>query len=248
MVLVAAGAVLVSAGPGPLLDLARWVLDRAAVLMIAAAVGTALWLAVPRESRGLPLVLAGAGVLVWLLQHGAGGSAITGGALIGLGAVLATMRDAGTALRRSAFPGSFKDDVDPVHTYWRVGGGPAIRATADDELPRVLRLRAIGTPLVRVDLTAADPVQYDWLEIALTCWLAEVELSVPPTWAVVAGRVAATRRVRFVGSLDSTTLFTDVGKQHGTLSAVAAQRDEKRPFAVVVHVAGAVGTVRLAGR
>ncbi|HEV7649980.1 MAG TPA: hypothetical protein VGP26_17670 [Actinophytocola sp.] len=234
--LIVVGMVLCAAGPGPLLNAGRWLVVHTGVALLAVAAGTALWAAVPRESRALPLALAAAGVVIWSLQQGVAGSSIVGGVLIGLGAF--------TTVRGSR--GVFRDDVDPVHTYRRMGGGRSIKAGRGAELPRLLRLRAIGAPYVRVDLTAATPVRNDWLEIALTCWFSEIEVVLPDGWAAVAGRVGASRRVRFCGQLDSAIVFDDVGEQRESLLRVAAVRSPERPFAVVFHVAGAVSTVRLA--
>ncbi len=246
--LVAAGAVLAAAGPAPLLEIARWVFARAGVVLLGLAAALALWAAVPRDRRKLPLMLAGMGAMVLLVQREVDLFVIVGGALIAMGVLVPGFR----------VGAGFRDDVDPVHTYWRVVYPRGITAKPTVRLPRQIRVRSFGLPApVRMNLLDYKPGDSWFLEIILTCWFARVTIDLPPQWAVVAGRVAATRKVSFVGQLDSSVLITDLEDvdQATELRALAEERSARHTghekamaIGVVVHMAGAFSKVTLTGR
>jgi hypothetical protein len=246
--LVAAGSVLAVAGPAPMVEIARWVGARAGTVLLGLGVAVALWSAVPRDRRRQPLLFVAAGVVVLSIQHGVDLSVVVGGMLIAVGALVPGFR-----------PGEgFRDDVDPIHTYRRVGYPRGIAAKPNIQLPRQIRVRAVGLPVpVRVNLRDAEPGESWFLEIVLTCWFAQVVIDLQPRWAVVAGRVAATRKVAFVGQLDSSDLVTDLedAKQAAALHALAERKSKRyeghetaTAIGVVIHVAGAFSKVILAGR
>jgi hypothetical protein len=241
--LVAVGSVIVVAGPRPVLDTGQWLLDHSGVVLLALAAAVALWKAVPRESRKWPLLLAVVGVVILLVQHGVDPVAIAGGVLVILGALVSGLR----------FADSFRDDTDPVHIYRRVFYGRNITARSLQPVPQILRLLAVGTT-VKIDLTAARRGEFDFLELAVTCWCARVEIVLPSHWAVAAGRLAATTAVRFIGVLDTATLITDVYDEEQTteLTAIATERAGQaqdtgllRRVGVVIHVAGGFSKIVL---
>src|SRR5204863_4797769 len=167
----------------------------AGVVLLGLAAALALWTAVPRDRRKLPLLVASAVAVVLVAQHGVDMSVIVGGMLIVVGVLVPGFR-AGDG---------FRDDVDPVHTYRRVFYPRGITANMTSPLPRQLRVRAMGLPVpVLVNLRDAKPGESWFLEIVLTCWFAQISIDLPPHWAVVAGRVAAARKVSFLGRLDSS--------------------------------------------
>lgn len=241
--LVAVGSVIVVAGPQPVVGMGQWLLHHSGTLLLALAAAVALWKAVPREARKWPLLLAAVGVVVLLVQHGVDPMAVAGGVLVGFGALMSGLR-----------PGdSFRDDIDPVHIYRRIFYGRNIKARPLQPVPQLLRLLAVGTT-VKIDLTAARRGEFDFLELAVTCWFARVEIVLPPHWAVAAGRLAATTGVRFTGVLDTATLITDVYDEGQTaeLTSIATERAGHaedtglvRRVGVVIHAAGGFSKIVL---
>jgi hypothetical protein len=242
--LVAAGAVLIVAGPGPLVAVVRWLLAHAGEVLLGLAVVIALVAALPRGSRKLPLSLAAAGLIVFLAQRGVSGTVLLGLVLLGLGLGFVAVR----------YGDQFRDDVDPVHTYWRICSSRSIVARPSVEMPQQVKLLAIGSFRTRLDLRDADTDSASTpVEIVLTCWLSRIEIAVPTAWAVLAGRVGATKHIRFDGALDSEELITDTAdaEQLETLEQSAKDRAGQyggRGVGVVIHVAGAMGAVSLARR
>jgi hypothetical protein len=240
--LAAAGAVLMAEGPGPLAELGRWLLAHTGEVLIGVAVVIALVAALPRGSRTLPLSVGGLGLIIWLAQRGVSGPVLLGAILLGLGIAFVTVR----------FSDQIRDDVDPVHTYWRICSSRNLVARPSVDMPRQVRLRAIGSFRTQLDLRDAYTDDLH-VEIVLTCWLSRIEIFLPPAWAVLAGRIGATKHVRFHGELDSTELITDLrdADQRQTLDESAANRAEHhrgQQVGVVIHVAGAMGAVWLARR
>lgn len=250
LLLVAIGSALFVGGPDPVVELARWLADRAGVLLLGLAAAIALVTALPRGAATGPLGLAGAGVVVLLVQHGQMTSAdwwaMGGGALIGLGALLSLGR------RRGGSP----QDVDPVHTYRIMLLSRLIAVEATDRMPKQIRLITIGAR-AELNLAAAQPGRTDVLELVLTCCAGRVEVALPERWAAVAGRVSATRRVDFIGRLDAPAPLTDLDdeRQRMVLTEAAAERakdypvpDGARSVVVLIHVVGLWGQVVLLGR
>jgi hypothetical protein len=243
--LAAAGAVIAVAGPRTLLDMARWSVQHGGVLLLWLAGMVALWTAVPAGKRKWPALLAGAGLLVLLLQRGVDPSIIAGGGLVALGALISAVR----------LPAAFRDDViDPVHTYRRVGFyARNIVAEPVHEVPSQIRLLSMAT-CTELNLKDAQPSTSDVLELVLTCWFSRVRITLPPQWAVVAGRVTATKFVTFKGTLDSSDLIIDLDDPIDAekLTGIAQKRStmvmnsaDNQPVGVVIHVAGAVSRVTL---
>jgi hypothetical protein len=264
VLLVALGSIMMVAGTEPVLDAAHWLIARAGVLLLGLAAALAMWRAVPRDARKAPVALAGAGLTVLLVQRGVDPPVFLGGIVIGLGALLALLRPKGV----------FRDDVDPVHTYRRVIYARRIAAQPASRMPKQIKLLAVLT-VVRVDLSEAQPGTDPFLELVLTGWFAMIRIEVPQHWVAVAGRVAATKGVTFHGELDSPVVFTDlenadqqkrlnrVLRRAGTtepgrdMNPADAQADVERveqrgedvmATKVVIHMAGAISSVRLLGR
>lgn len=242
--LAAAGTVLAVAGPRMLLDMARWSVRHGGILLLGLAAAVTLWIAVPAGKRKWPMLLAGAGVVVLLLQHGVSPSIIAGGGVVALGALVSAVRPSSV----------FRDDlVDPVHTYRRVGYARKIVARHGHRVPDQIRLLSVATR-TELNLEEAQSGTDEFLELVLTCWLSHIEITLPSHWAVVAGRVAATRHITFVGDLDSAEVFTDIKlpEQLKILKSVVAARSRgiangarDDVVGVVIHVAGGFGRVTL---
>lgn len=246
VLLAALGSIVVVAGTGPVLDGVRWLVARAGLLVLGAAAAWAVYRAVPADQRKGPFVLAAAGAAVLLMQRGATPSTVMGGIVVGLGALLAALRPGGV----------FRDDVDPVHTYRRIGYARRIAARQSSSMPKQIRLLAVLT-VVQIDLSEARPGPDPFVELVLTGWFTIIRITLPAPWAAVAGRVAATRGVAFRGDLDSPHPFTDLedDTQQQRLGAVkrAAITDtpagqDETIVRVVIHMAGAASRVVLVGR
>lgn len=250
LLLVAIGSALLVGGPDPLVDLVRWLADRAGVLLLGLAAAIVLVTAIPRGAATGPLGLAGAGVVVLAAQHGqitsADWWAVGGGVLIGLGAFLSLGR------RHS----DSSQDVDPVQTYRVLLLSRSIPVRSSDQVPKQIRLIAIGAR-AQLDLAAAQPGRTDVLELVLTCYAGRVEVALPERWAVVAGRVSATRSVDFIGRLDAITPLTDLNDELQCTVLTEAATDQAKSYpvpegarsmVVVIHVVGLWGQVILLGR
>lgn len=245
-VLVALGAVLATSGPGAPVRIGLWFLANAELMLLVAA-GLSLLLAIaPRGALTGPGVLVLAALTVssvrqrWWEQASSVWTMV-GVLIVLLGGVI------GLASRPEVV------DVDPIHRrrIIMVPWTRTIRLEADQKVPEVLSVIAVASRVV-VDLRKAPEPKREIIEVAVSCWAANVQLLLPDSWAVVAGRLNAARRVRFSGSLDSPDPAPYPYRSKTAHRLVTLAGDRKRrigkdevsgPVAVVIHVLGFLGYV-----
>jgi hypothetical protein len=248
LALTTTGAVLVVDGPPGIVRLAATVGANAHIVILALA-GLAFVLNVaPRGTAAGPLTLVAMGAFVFVASRSSWSPQaweLLGGVMILLGGWLAMTTPVGGG------------SIDPVRGVTAAFFPREMSLKRDDKLPAQLFIRAVGAK-VQVDLSDAGPPRQADLQLFVTCVAGRVELTLPKSWPVVAGRVHTTWRIRFHGKLDSQepSLHPHEEGEPARLRRLAETRrrtlgvsDESvRSVAVVLHVVGAGGAVVLVGR
>jgi len=238
---ISTGTTLAVAGPDALVRAGATLIAHAGVILICAAVLLVAGSAVRSGRRLLPVVLAVAGLLLVLaedavLWHRYGWPAL--GSLLVAGGVrimVATpapshpsRRDADT-LRR-VFAGPFRDG--------------AFRAADAAQTPRHISVVACFGKAT-VDLRDAAVPRTALVEVFITGCRASVDIIVPDSWPIAAGRVTLTRRVQMRGHLDLAVPVEDPNADFGKLTELVTRKAtaQGEGAAVLVHVVGFASSV-----
>jgi hypothetical protein len=240
---VAVGAVFAVDGPAKVEALARDLIRHAGLGLIAVAVIVLVYNLAPRSALAGPILLAIVGVLVLAWQNHwwtvRSGWSAAGTAIALLGGYL--------AMRRTPS----KATTDPAQRLTAVLLNRRILCRPDEPAPERLNTIAILSR-IDVDLSSTQRPAYGPIEMFVTCWGAAVYLKLPRHWALVAGRLAAAKSIRFSGALDWPEPFPNPDQPDAAerLEAIAAERAmvTGRPHesaAVVVHVLGIAGHVSI---
>jgi hypothetical protein len=249
LLLVSIGSTLAVAGPGGLGRVGLLFASHLYLVFFAAA-GLSLFLTVlPRGTRAAPAGLFVAGLIAYVADHHGWWHASQPWALAGLMIVLA-----GGGLSMTASGRKRSEDFDPVQRAWAIGFPRTVAFPGTEWTPGLISAYAIGTKLT-IDLRKPAEARGKYVELAIACWVARVEIVLPDHWPVVAGRLAQTKGIRFSGSLDSNETFTDPRDQlqFNRLNNVVEEwrrlhQADPDPAVVVVHVLGLGGEVSLVGR
>jgi hypothetical protein len=229
-VLVGAGAALAAGGPMVFVILAALAWRYLHVLLFVLAGALVLVAVVPRRALAVPATLALLGLGVMLVRdHGVGPVARFGGgvSLAVLGIMVAMRPTREVSLHRRRWAVLFRRCMEPK------------------QAPARIRLVAVGGGRLTVDLAKAAN-QSDQIQLFLSTWYGRIKLEFPPSWVVVAGRVAATRDVAFEGSLDWNRGFADPDAEREKLERLRARIAAStggRDCVAVVHVLGVGGRV-----
>jgi hypothetical protein len=249
LTLVGVGSAIAAGGPVGLAYVARAVWEHLDLLLVALA-GSALLAAVaPRGTRAAPVALALVGVGIHLWRNSGSSTAqvwlLLGGTAILMGGWLGT---AESTARDGGQP------VDPVRRSVAVLFPRAIQISG--QAPDQLFVLAVGVR-VRVDLSLAQPPRFASTQVLVTCCAARIEVIVPNSWPVVAGRLAAAYGVRFTGRLDSnrSTPHPQEPAEAKILGKLAKERWKRvagpgapRSAVVVIHAMGFGGEIVLVDR
>ncbi|GID29520.1 hypothetical protein Abr02nite_45030 [Paractinoplanes brasiliensis] len=214
--------------------------------MIALAVAVLLYNMVPRGALLGPVILAAAGLAIVTTTRGWWSSRqlwmFVGFALAVLGAMVATRRAVGT------------HDLSPIQRLFGFLLSRHVIYDLDAEAPERLDVAAVLCKVV-IDLRSAVAPRTGPLEIVASSVGGRIELALPQHWPVVAGRLAASRRVRLDGFVDHADAFDDPRspEQSQLLQDLEGEWQERAASddpatSVVVHVAGVGGSVRVRGR
>jgi hypothetical protein len=240
------GTMLAVDGPGSVAGLFRWVFAYAGVIVVGVAVVALVRNVAPRGSLVGPVALGVVGLTVVMLRQrwwpGIGGWSAAGVGMALVGGLIVMQR--GSPPVR---PGPVRRVVGAVFNREIVYG-------AGHDAPERLSVVAIGCR-IKVNLVSAGLPRHGLVEINIVCLVGHVEIAVPLSWPVVAGRVNNTHGVRLSGSLDSTETFDDPreGDQAEELGELAARRKKatrtrKAGVPVVVHIVGYGGGVTVVDR
>ncbi len=234
LVAVAVG-VSVAVG-GPQVFSAAWkaVWTHIDVGVLALAVFLTLRRVAPKGSLKLPAVVAVAGLILLGIKHDfwdlARAFAVSGVglAIVGAHAVL-------TAVAQH------RETADPVQRLTAVLRNSELRVGTGDPMPGYLAITGVGADVL-IDLSgAAWPDGKEYLEIASSCWAGRIDITVPDSWGVVAGRVHRTWHTNFDGQLDLPEAFS---YPFDDFTTVEEELGRKRFDGLVfVHVIGAWGRV-----
>ena len=241
---VAAGALLAAGGPAYVATGIRTLLGHSGFILIACAIALLIYNLSPTGAVGGPVVLAVAGGLVLATQRNWWSARSTwevaGLVMVCTGGALVVRRDHGVT------------SSGPVRRTTSLLARRTLRFGPKVYTPERLILTSVAARL-DVDLHAAQPPQFGPLQIFVSCWGGTVHLDFPDGWAVVAGRLLASRSIRFKGALDSTETFSspEDPTTEEILMEVAEARKKSagttgQAVAAVVHVLGLGGSVTVA--
>ncbi|MEU8817875.1 hypothetical protein [Actinoplanes sp. NPDC048796] len=241
-----AGLVLALVGPGSFSTAGRAVLDHAGYAVLGCAAVVLLYNLAPKGTLTGPLLLGAVGVVLIALT-GDWRISQDGWSVAGLAIALAATS---VVLRRPAGSG-------PPAPTRRTSGlllNRHLIYDLDAEAPERLDVTALLCRVV-IDLRSAGTPRTGPLEVVVSSAAGHVDLAFPSHWPVVAGRTAASRKIRLDGFLDTAEDFDDPRshEQAQRLSEIEAEwqaraRTADRGIAVVVHVAGIGGSVRVRDR
>lgn len=225
----------------------------AGVLLVVGAIGCLLANIAPRGTLLGPLLLLAVGLAVvalqrdWLSSRG-GWPAV--GFLISVGGAFMTTRSTPPT-----------QPPEPVRRVFGVALRRRLSYRAGEAAPAQLRLITIVNR-TEIDLSAAGLPEFgDIVELVVTSVFGTVEIDLPPSWPVVAGRVTASRHVRLSGVLDSDVSFDDPDadadpdtgeSQQDGLDLIIGKRKQATGSAhggaaVVIHVLGWGGSITVKG-
>jgi hypothetical protein len=192
------------------------------------------------------LGLAIVGAAVFAFQRGHWSDRVTwqlaGGGLIVMGGWLAMA------------PTSPASSLDPVRRELAVVIPRPIRIRSEERSPQQLSVIAIGTS-AHVTFAEGCILTDHVVELLVSCWGGSVDVQLPDSWPVVAGRVNAARMIRLDGKLDRNDAFADprTPADYGTLQKLIKKRRENHPprdpsrpsAALVMHVTGIGGQISI---
>jgi hypothetical protein len=236
LVAVAVGMSVAVGGPHVFEAAWRSLWAQVDVVVVVVLVVVTLRRVAPKGSLKLPAVVAAVGLVLLGFKHdfwsvprafGVGGAVL---AVVGAHAVLS-----GVANRR--------DTSDAVQRVTAVLRNSELMIDRVDPVPGYLTVTGIGAD-ARVNFEGAVwPSGLSHLEIASNCWAGRIDIVVPVSWRVVAGRIHRTWGTSFDGRLDLPEPFEYPLE---SLDDVTEQLDRKPSEGLVfVHVLGALGQVRV---
>jgi hypothetical protein len=144
--------------------------------------------------------------------------------------------------------------LDPVRRELAAFLPRRIKVGRGEETPRQLSVIAVSTS-VGVTFAEGCVPRHPTVELLVSCWAGRVEVRAPGSWLLAAGRVAATRGIRFVGDLDHHRPFPDprAPEQAERLGKLIQEHHREHPppdsdipaAVLVVHVLGFGGEVTI---
>jgi hypothetical protein len=241
--LIATGTVLASYGAEWPRIAVQWLYEHAAFVLLLAGSGVLVLAVVPASAWFAASAFLAASLIVHASQQG-WWEHVTWQLAMGAGLVIAGI---GVGQMRE-----IDGLMDPVRRDLAIVRRRLV-VRAGEKVPEVWSVGALLASVAIVIEPAAKPPDRQVVEVTVSSLGAAVEITAPPHWAVVAGRVDLTWALTFSGTLDLARSVRHPNEDESVDEALArgearrAANDEQSGL-IVVHIVGALGRISLARR